>query len=109
MQCISVEQKQSWEKIFGNWLSIKLFLESKGEIAYPYLMAFDSMISTFTGFEEEMSEENLISMDKLLKAKIIKEDFTKVKEDHTIITSYMRFKKKDYLRNKIEKEKEKEK
>ena len=104
MQCISAEQKQSWEKIFDNWLAIKLYLHGKGRLAYPYLRAFDNMISTYTGFEEEISEENLASMDKLINNKILKEDFTKGSSDHTPITSYMRFKKKDYLKNKIDKE-----
>ncbi len=103
MQCITPEQKQSWEKIFDNWLAIKLYLGSKGELAYPYLSIFDNMVATYTGFEEEISEDNLTSMEKLINTKIIKEDFTKVSSNHTTITSYMRFKKKDYLRDKIEK------
>lgn len=103
LQCLSVEQKQSWDKIFDNWLSIKTYLHTKGKLAYPYMLVFDKLLSNYIGFEEETLEENLESMDTLIKNKMLKEDFTKVSEKHTTITSYMRFKKKAVLKEAIDK------
>ena len=102
-QCVTVEQQQSWAKIFENWLSIKIYLNNKGKLAYPYMEVFDHLVTQFCGFEEETMEQNLVTMEALINDKIKNENFTRVQVNHSVLTSYLEYKKK-VLTEKAQKE-----
>ncbi len=108
-QCVTVEQQNSWAKIFENWLSIKIYLNNKGKLAYPYMEIFDKLVATFCGFEEETMEQNLVTMEALINDKIKNENFTRVQVNHSVLTSYLEYKKKVLEEKAKREEKEKEK
>ena len=91
-QCITAQQKILWDKIFNNWLMIKKILNSKDENAYDYNFIFDDMIRKYVELEEELDIENLKSMEKIVKNITSKEDFTKMKTEHNIETTYLKWK-----------------
>lgn len=90
--CITADQKRAWEKIFSNWLFIKKLLKNKGKLAFAYSYAFDSLIEEYAELEEELEEKNLTTMEQIIKKITQNEDFTKVSENHQIITDYVNFK-----------------
>jgi hypothetical protein len=99
-QCITKQHKIIWEKIFNNWLMIKKILNSKEENAFEYNYLFDDLARTYIGLEEELDEENLKSMEKIVNNIIVKEDFTKMNTIHNKNTVYLQWK-----RTQIEKKK----
>lgn len=90
--CITSEQKRSWSVIFNNWIFIKKMLNSKGELAFEYNYAFDSLMMTYADIEEELSNKNLLAMESIVNKIIKKEDFITVKKSHNIMTPYLKFK-----------------
>jgi len=90
--CINKQQEMIWEKIFNNWLMIKKILNSKEENAFYYNFIFDDLIRTYVGLEEELDNDNLIAMEKIINNIIQKEDFTKMKEIHNNNTIYSQWK-----------------
>jgi hypothetical protein len=99
-QCITKQHKIIWEKIFNNWLMIKKILNSKEENAFEYNYLFDDLARRYIGLEEELDEENLKSMEKIVNNIIVKEDFTKMNTIHNNNTVYLQWK-----RTQIEKKK----
>lgn len=91
--CKTGEQKRSWERIFDNWIFIKKLLNDKGELAFDYHFALDSLLVKYAQLEEELDNKNLLSMESIIKKITKKEDFTKVVKQHDIITPYLTFKK----------------
>jgi hypothetical protein len=91
-QCITEQHKIIWEKIFNNWLMIKKILNSKEENAFDYNYIFDDLIRTYVGLEEELDNNNLEAMEKIVNNIILKEDFTKMKSTHSINTVYLQWK-----------------
>lgn len=91
-QCITEQQQIIWDKIFNNWLMVKKILNSKDENAYDYNFIFDDMIRKYVELEEEIDMENLESMEKIVFNITKKEDFTKMKTEHNIITTYLQWK-----------------
>jgi hypothetical protein len=92
--CVTEQLKELWEKIFSNWLMIKKILCTKDENAYDYNFIFDDMIRQYAELEEELNMENLQSMEKIVLNITKKEDFTKLKTEHRIDTTYYHWKKK---------------
>jgi hypothetical protein len=92
--CITEQLQELWEKIFSNWLMVKKILCTKDENAYDYTFIFDDMVRQYAELEEELDMENLQSMEKIVLNITKKEDFTKLKTEHRIDTTYYRWKKK---------------
>ncbi|MCK5293113.1 MAG: hypothetical protein KAJ49_00550 [Arcobacteraceae bacterium] len=91
-QCMTEQQQIIWDKIFNNWLMVKKILNSKDENGYDYNYVFDDMIQKYVELEEELDSENLQSMEKIILNITKKEDFTKMKAEHNIITTYVQWK-----------------
>ncbi len=92
--CQNGAQKRAWDVIFANWISIKSYICHKGELAYKYNFAFDTLMQNHTGLEEELATASLISMESILYKLTKVEDFTKVDEAaHQLVTEYTKFKR----------------
>lgn len=91
--CITKEQKNAWSVIFDEWLFVKKLLSDKGDLAFDYHFAFDSLLTKHAQLEEELVEKNLLAMESIIKEITKKEDFTKVDRKHNITTSYLKFKR----------------
>ena len=91
--CISNNQKRAWEIIFSNWLSIKKILNGKGVLGYHYNYAFDTVMRNHSTLEEELATNSLKSMKSLMEKLVETEDFTKLSEDHKLVTDYVLFKR----------------
>ncbi|MEA3512020.1 MAG: hypothetical protein U9R37_00315 [Campylobacterota bacterium] len=91
--CITTDQKNAWEIIFQNWLSIKKMINNKGTLGFRYNFAFDHLMRKFVELEEELDINNIERMDKIIQNITEKEDFTSVAKEHNISTNYMLFKK----------------
>jgi len=91
--CISDYQKQAWEIVFSNWLSIKKILNGKGVLAYEYNYAFDTVMRNHVGLEEELATNSLKSMGSLMEKLAENEDFSKSPKNHELVTSYVLFKR----------------
>lgn len=92
-QCLTSEQKTAWSKIFDNWVFIKKLLNNKGELAFEYAYAFDSLITRYVGLEEELVDKNLEAMEDIILRITENEDFSKVMRGHEIETPYLKFKR----------------
>lgn len=92
--CITADQKRAWEKVFSNWVFIKKLLSNKGALAFEYNYAFDKLLSEYAELDEELEKQHLTSMETIIKKITQSEDFTKVSENHNIITEYLTFKTK---------------
>ena len=92
-QCITDEQKRTWEIIFSNWLSIKKILSGKGVLAYNYNYIFDTIMRKYSELEEELATNSLVSMAELTQKIIAQEDFSIVNKNQNIITNYVLFKR----------------
>jgi hypothetical protein len=92
--CISSDQKRAWKVIFANWVFIKKYLNGKGPQAYEYNFAFDTLVRKYAELEDELEEENLISMKKLIEQLTPKEDFLAVSKKHNVVTPYIEYKRK---------------
>jgi len=93
-QCLTPQLKIIWQKIFTNWLMIKKLLNNKEDNAYDYNFIFDNMIRKYAQLEEELDDENLKTMEKIVHNITTKEDFTKMKTKHDINTVYLQWKRK---------------
>jgi len=93
--CQSGEQKRAWDIIFSNWISIKKYICNKGEQAFKYNLAFDTLMNNHCGLEEELATTSLESMESIIKKLIQIEDFSKFSNEgnHNIITEYTKFKR----------------
>lgn len=93
--CQSADQIRAWEMIFANWVNIKKQITNKGELAFEYNFAFDTLLRDYAGVEEELATTSLESMDQLIQYLTAKEDFTQYisKNDHYLITKYTAFKR----------------
>ena len=98
--CMSTEQKKAWSIIFDRWVFIKKMLNDKGELAYNYTFAFDSLLATHAQTEEEIDKRNIISMENIVIEITKKEDFTTMAPFHDIDTPYLKFKQKNLLLKK---------
>jgi len=94
--CITTDQKQAWDVISANWISIKRYLYGKGALAFEYNYAFDTLIRSYAGLEEELATTSLESMESIIAKLTAQEDFSKYvsKEKHKYITPYVEFKRK---------------
>lgn len=90
--CITNDQKRAWEVIFSNWVFIKKVLNKKGKLGFEYNFAFDTLIQSYTQLEEELSIENIKSMEEIISMITQKEDFTSYKKEHKLKTPYYEFK-----------------
>jgi len=101
--CITTEQKKAWSIIFDRWVFIKKLLNDKGELAFNYNFAFDSLLENHARMLEETESENILSMEKIVKEITKKEDFTITAPFHNTNTPYLKFKKgKVALENKTQ-------
>jgi hypothetical protein len=93
--CQSSEQKKAWEIIFNSWVSIKKYIALKGELAYKYNYAFDTLVRNHTGLEEELATTSLESMESIIQKLLEAEDFTTIYDEniHQLITPYTHFKR----------------
>ena len=92
-QCITDDQKRAWELIFSNWIALKKMLSGKKTLGYHYNYAFDTVMRKYSGLEEELATNSLVSMSELTQKIIAKEDFSVVSKDQKIITDYVLFKR----------------
>ena len=92
-QCITHEQKRTWEVIFSEWISIKKVLTNKFALGFEYNFVFDSVVRKYCELEEELASSSLESMAALTKKIIMKEDFSIVPASHKIITKFVLFKR----------------
>ncbi|MEA3289326.1 MAG: hypothetical protein U9Q04_04005 [Campylobacterota bacterium] len=95
--CMTNEQKEAWEVIFTNWISVKKFINKKGALAHEFMLAFDRLMEKYTGLQEELDLDHIESMDKIVQNITKKEDFHSFKYEHNTSTEYLEFKQ-----NKIE-------
>lgn len=108
--CITSDQKRAWKTIFANWIFVKKYLNGKGSLAYEYSFAFDVLIKKYGELEDELEEENLLSMEKIVAQLTQKEDFLSVSKRHNVITPYLEFKKEKISQiEESKKEQQKEK
>jgi hypothetical protein len=91
-ECITLQQRIIWEKIFTNWLMIKKILNNKDENGYDYNLIFDDLIEKYAQLDEELDLDNILSLDKIIMNITKKEDFTKQKTVHNINTVYSKWK-----------------
>ena len=91
--CNSADQRNAWESIFSNWISIKKIINRKGVQAYQYNFAFDTLIQKYADLEEELVEINIISMDSIVAELTKKENFSKQRKNHNIETAYLTYKR----------------
>jgi len=91
--CITSDQKRAWNTIFSNWIFIKKLLNEKGSLGFDYNFAFDNLVDYHTKLVEELNQENLISMEKIIESITAKENFSKYKSSHVIETPYLKFKR----------------
>ena len=91
--CVTNDQKRAWQVIFVNWISIKKMLDGKGKLAFGLNFAFDTLIRTYSGLEEELDETNLSSMKSIVKNLTLREDFSRVAKNHNMVTSYLNYKR----------------
>ena len=92
--CITDDQKKAWESIFSNWIFIKKVLNKKGNLAFEFNFAFDSLMKHHTNLEEELNLKNLKTMETIVQNITQKEDFHTFKNKHNIETPYFEFKKR---------------
>jgi len=92
--CLSTEQKNAWSRIFASWIFIKKILNQKGKLGFEFNFAFDTLIEHHTHLSEEVEQENLISMEKIIKEITEKENFNDYKSEHSVETDYLEFKRK---------------
>lgn len=92
-QCITHEQKRTWEVIFSDWISIKKVITNKFALGFEYNYAFDKVLRQYCELEEELATSSLESMAELTKVIIAKEDFTVIPKSHKIITDFVLFKR----------------
>jgi hypothetical protein len=90
--CLTTMQREAWDIIFAKWVNIKKYLNTKGELAYKYTFAFDTLIREFCGLEEELSKESLESMENIIAKLTSAENFAKQSDSHELITEYAKFK-----------------
>ena len=102
--CITTEQKKAWSIIFDRWVFIKKLLNDKGELAYNYNFAFDSLLVTYSEIEEEIDHKNILSMELIIKEITKKEDFTTTTSYHNVDTPYLKYKKVKLAPKKEKKE-----
>lgn len=98
--CLTKQEKIIWNKIFNNWLMIKKILNSKEENSFYYNFLFDDLIRSYAGLEEELDDNNLKSMEKIINSIIKKENFLKFKNHHNINTIYSKWKLSILNKNK---------
>ncbi len=91
--CMTIEQKKAWSIIFDRWVFIKKLLNDKGELAYNYSFAFDSLLLTHAQIEEELENKNIESMELIINEITKKEDFSTTVPFHNTNTPYLKFKK----------------
>jgi len=91
--CFTTEQKKAWSIVFDRWVFIKKLLNDKGELAFNYNLAFDTLLNTHAQIEEEVENKNILSMELIIKEITKKEDFTTNISFHNTNTPYLRFKK----------------
>ncbi len=91
--CITTEQKKAWSIIFDRWVFIKKLLNDKGELAFNYNFAFDSLLENHARMLEETDSENILSMEEIVKKITRNEDFTVTAPFHNTNTPYLKFKK----------------
>lgn len=90
--CFTTEQKKAWSIIFDRWVFIKKLLNDKGELAYNYHFAFDSLMYKYVDLKEEMNEKKMVAIESLIKELTLKEDFTQTASFHNIKTPYYLYK-----------------
>ena len=91
--CITTEQKKAWSIIFDRWVFIKKLLNDKGELAFNYNFAFDTLLESHARMLEETDSKNILSMENIVKEITKKEDFTATAPFHNTNTPYLKFKK----------------
>ncbi len=91
--CITTEQKKAWSIIFDRWVFIKKLLNDKGELAFNYNFAFDTLLENHARILEETDNKNILSMEEIVKKITKNEDFTVTAPFHNTNTPYLIFKK----------------
>lgn len=90
--CFTTEQKKAWSIIFDRWVFLKKLLNDKGELAYNYNFAFDTLLYKYIGVQEELAEERIVAVETLIQKMTKDEDFTQVAPFHDTITPYLKYK-----------------
>ncbi len=90
--CHTKEQKDAWEVIFANWIYVKELLNEKGEVAFEFNEAFDKLLHKYISIEDELNIDTIIK-DKFTTENLTRcENFLLLKDNHNIITPYLKFK-----------------
>jgi len=89
---ISCEQKKAFENVFSNWILIKKILNVKGENAYFYNDAFDTMIFKYAELDEEKNEENLLSLENIIAQIAEQTNCKSIYDKNILINDYTKFK-----------------
>ncbi len=100
--CQTTEQKKAWSIIFDRWIFIKKLLNDKGQLAFNYNFAFDSLLASHVGAQEELEIKNILSMEFIINEITKKEDFSKNIHYHNIDTKYLKFKRSKLVCSKEE-------
>lgn len=90
--CMTTEQKKAWSIIFDRWVFLKKLLNDKGELAYNYNFAFDTLLYKYVGVQEELAEERILAVESLIQKMTKEEDFTQVAPFHDTVTPYLKYK-----------------
>ena len=90
--CITTEQKKAWSIVFDRWVFLKKLLNDKGELAYSYNFAFDTLLHKYVEVKEELQEQKILSIESLLKEIALKEDLSKMADFHDVNTPYLKYK-----------------
>lgn len=91
--CVTNKQKLAWSGIFDSWIFVKKMLNVKSELAFEYNLAFDKLIKKYAELEEELADDNLASMEMIIKEITKKENFGSFKPNHKLVTPYLEFKR----------------
>ena len=92
--CITSDQKRLWDTIFNNWVFVKKMLNGKSKLAFCYNFAFDALVRNYGEIEEELSNQNILAMEKIVLSLITKVDFTTITSEHETETLYLKYKRK---------------
>ncbi len=90
--CFTTEQKKAWSIIFDRWVFLKKLLNDKGELAYHYNFAFDTLLNKYVGVHEELDQERILAVKSLIQKMTQEEDFTQVAPFHDMTTPYLKYK-----------------
>jgi hypothetical protein len=100
--CDSDEQKEGWNLIFHNWILMKVLLFEKGEMAFEYNYAFDTLMAKFANLQEEIDPNKLGISEEEIDQFLKSEDLLSLTDEHSVLTPYLKFKMDNVEEENIE-------